>query len=276
MKKLFAVAIAIILLSFSCAALANQTITIGATYPPHGDILEFIKEDYAALGYDLNIIPVSDYFISNPATTAGDMDANYFQHVPFLTDYNNSVEEAERLVPAIAVHCEPYGIYPGTKASLDQIAKGDKIAVTNDPSNETRALLLLQDAGLIKLPEGSDFTSTGLTKESIVENPYELDIYEVNAELITGMLEDVAFAVINGNYAISAGLSIKDDALFTEADGVTGQAYSNYVVCRAEDVDSDWIKALESLLHTQKVIDFILTNEDFGGGVVPAFTLAAE
>lgn len=276
MKKLLAVVLAIVCLSVSCAAFANETISIGATNPPHATILEFIKEDYAALGYDLNIIEVTDYFISNPATAVGDMNANYFQHLPFLTDYNNSVEESEKLVPAIAVHCEPYGIYPGTKASLDQIAKGDKIAVTNDPSNETRALLLLQDAGLIKLPEGSYFSSTGLTKESIVENPYELDIYEVNAELITGMLEDVAFAVINGNYAISAGLSIKDDALFTEAEGVTGQAYSNYVVCRAEDVDSDWIKALESVLHTQKVIDFILTNEEFGGGVVPAFEVTKE
>ncbi len=276
MKKLFAILVALVCLSASFAALANEKIVIGATNPPHATILEFIKEDYAALGYDLEIIEVNDYNVSNPATTAGDMTANYFQHLPFLTVYNESVDEADRLVPAIAVHCEPYGIYPGTKSALDQIAKGDKIAVTNDPSNETRALLLLQDAGLIKLPEGSDFSSTGLTKESIVENPYEIDIYEVNAELIPGMLEDVAFAVINGNYAISAGLSIKDDALFTEAEGVTGQAYSNYVVCRAEDVEADWLKALETVLHTQKVYDFILTNEDFGGGVVPAFEVVTE
>lgn len=272
MKKLFAILLALVCLSVSFTAFANETITIGATNPPHAAILEFVKDDLAALGYDLNIIVVSDYFISNPATSVGDMNANYFQHLPFLNDYNASVEEADRLVPAIPVHCEPYGIYPGTKTALDQIAKGDKIAVTNDPSNETRALLLLQDAGLIKLPEGAS-SADSLTKESIVENPNEIEIYEVNAELIPGMLEDVAFAVINGNYVLEAGLSVKDDALYTEAEGVTGQIYINYVVCRAENVDADWLKALETVLHTQKVYDFILNNEEFKGGVLPAFTV---
>ncbi len=274
MKKLLALVLALVcLVSVSSCALANEKIIIAASTTPHAIILEFIKDDMAALGYDIEILEVTDYFIANPATAAGEVQANYFQHLPFLNDYNANAPEDEQLVAAIGVHCEPYGIYPGTKKDLSEIAAGDKIAVTNDPSNETRALLLLQDAGLITLPEGANADS-GLTKEDIVETN-GIEIYELNAEMIPSVLDDVAFAVINGNYVLDADMTVKDDALFTEAEGVTGQVYINYVVCTPENVDAPWMKALKQVLCTEKVQKFILENEGFAGGVIPTFEVAA-
>lgn len=272
MKKLIALVLSLVLFAVAPLALANETIIIGASTTPHAIILEYIRDDLAALGYDLKIMEVTDYFVANPATAAGDFNANYFQHIPFLNDYNANADEDEQLIPAIGVHCEPYGIYPGTKKALSEIAAGDKIAVTNDPSNETRALLLLQDAGLIKLPEGVDYNSL-LQKEDIVENN-GIVIVEINAEMIPAMLDDVAFAVINGNYVLDAGMTVKDDALFTEADGVTGEIYTNYIVCKPEDAEAGWLKALEKVLCTEKVQQFILNNESFAGGVIPTFAIA--
>lgn len=270
MKKFIALLLALTLTALlPVAALANEKIVVGATASPHAMILEQVKDDLAALGYDLEILELTDYNIGNPATAAGEINANYFQHIPFLDAYNASVPEDEQLVPAFGVHCEPYGIYPGTKKDLKDIAAGDRIAVTNDPSNETRALLLLQDAGLIKLPDAATYQSN-LTKEDIVETN-GIEIYEVNAEMIPALLDDVAFAVINGNYVLNAGMTVKDDALFTEAEGVTGQVYTNYVVCRADDLEADWLLALKKVLYTQKVKDYILNNESFSGGVIPTF-----
>lgn len=272
MKKVLALVLTLVILSVVPAALANEKITVAASTTPHAIILEFVKDDLAALGYDLEILEVTDYFIANPATAAGEVDANYFQHIPFLNAYNASAPENEQLTAAIGVHCEPYGIYPGTKKDLSEIAAGDKIAVTNDPSNETRALILLQDAGLIVLPEGVNADS-GLTKEDIVDAK-GIEIYEVNAEMIPSVLDDVAFAVINGNYVLDAGMTVRDDALFTEAEGVTGQIYINYIVVKPENVDAPWLKALEQVLCTEKVRDFILNNESFAGGVIPTFEIA--
>lgn len=271
MKKFAAVLLALVLLLSCSIAGANEKITVMASTTPHSIILEFVRDDLAALGYDLEILDVTDYYVGNPATAAKECDCNYFQHIPFLNDYNANVPENEQLVAAIAVHCEPYGIYPGTKKDLKDIAAGDKIAVTNDPSNETRALLLLQDAGLIVLPEGADYTAN-LRPEDIVDKK-GLEIVELDAQMIPSVLDDVAFAVINGNYVLDAGMTVKDDALFTEADGLTGEVYTNYVVCRPEDVDSAWLNALRTVLCTEKVRDFILNNEGFEGGVIPTFTI---
>ena len=270
MKKFAALVLAICLLAVTPIAFANETITIGASPTPHAIILEYIKDDLAALGYDLEILEVTDYNQANPATASGDMDCNFFQHMPFLNNYNANANEDEQLVAAIGIHCEPYGIYPGTKSDLSEIAEGDIIAVTNDPSNEARALLLLQDAGLIVLPEGTTADS-GVQAQDIVETN-GIIIKELNAEMIPAALDDVAFAVINGNYVLDAGMTVKDDALYTEADGVTSEIYTNYIVCRPEDAESDWMAALRQVLCTEDVFNFILNQESFAGGVIPTFT----
>ena len=275
MKKVIALILSLVILSVVPATLAeNQKITVAASTTPHAIILEFVKDDLAALGYDLEILEVTDYYVANPATASGEVDVNYFQHIPFLNDYNANAPADEQLVAAFGVHCEPYGIYPGTKKDLKDIAAGDRIAVTNDPSNETRALILLQEAGLITLPEGTN-PDSGLQKEDIVETN-GIEIYELDAQNIPAVLDDVAFAVINGNYVLDAGMTVRDDALFTEADTVTGQVYVNYLVVKPENVDAPWLKALEKVLATEKVKQFILENEGFAGGVIPAFEVAAE
>jgi D-methionine transport system substrate-binding protein len=246
-----------------------EKIVIGGTPTPHNIILSQIVDDLKAEGFDLEIREFTEYPIPNPATAAGDIDANFFQHGPYLSAYNNSVPEKDRLVGAIAVHYEPYGLYAGTKKSLDDLADGDHIAITNDPSNETRALLLLQDAGIIKLKEGITFESSA-TPLDIVENVKNIVIEEMDAELIPAALPDVAYAVINGNYAIGAGLSL-NDALFIESTEGESANYANFIVVRTEDAEADFVKALRKVLFTQKIKDFILNYEDFKGGVVPVF-----
>ncbi|HSK69400.1 MAG TPA: MetQ/NlpA family ABC transporter substrate-binding protein [Candidatus Limnocylindria bacterium] len=276
MKKAFALLLSLALLLGTAGALAqNQRVVIGATPVPHQLILEFIKDDLAALGFDLDILTFTDYVLPNPATSAGELDANYFQHVPYLNLYNANVPDSEKLVAAIPVHYEPYGIYAGTKDSLDQIAAGDHIAITNDPSNETRALLLLRDAGLITLADDVTWESS-LTKLDVVDAK-GIIIDEVNAELIPSTLEDVAFAVINGNFAIGAGLNPAEDALFLEpVDSESGVTYTNYVVVKAGRENEPFVEALRSVLYTQKVRDFILNHEDFKGGVIPTFPEPAQ
>ena len=271
MKKVLALILAVALILSVGSALANETIVIGATPTPHAEVLELVKDDLAALGYDLDIQIFTEYPIPNPATAGGDLDANYFQHMPYLNAYNASVSEAEQLVAVIPVHYEPYGIYAGTKKSLDEIAEGDSIAVTNDPSNETRALLLLQEAGLITLPEGTD-TNSSVTVLDIADNPKKLEIVEMNAELIPTSLGDVSYAVINGNFAIGAGLKPSTDALKLEdAQGAAGKEYTNYVVVKPADADKPWVEALRSVLQSDKVKEYMLNSEEYQGGVIPAF-----
>ena len=173
MKKLFAAILSLVLVLSLSTAFAGEKLSVIATENPHAEILELVKDDLAALGYDLDLTIATDYVIENPATAAGDVMANFFQHLPYLAQYNGSVSEAEQLVPVIYTHFEPMAIYAGTKSSLDDIADGDKIAIPNDPVNENRALLLLQDAGLIKLPEGTTLEST-CTPLDVVENTKNL------------------------------------------------------------------------------------------------------
>jgi len=266
MKKIIALVLALSLVLSLTSAFAAETISVMATYNPHAEVLELVKDKYDALGYNLDIIPVSDYVVENPATSAGDIQANYFQHLPYLAGYNASVTEAEQLVPVIYTHFEPMGIYAGTKTSLDQIADGDKIAVPNDPVNENRALLLLQDAGLIKLPEGTTLDSTCVPAD-IVENPYNLKIEEVNAELIPGIREDVAYAVINGNNATLVDLVPYVDGLYAEQPGsLAAESYVNVVVVKPENAEAQWVKDLESVIYTQEVYDLIVN-----AGFAPTF-----
>ncbi len=278
MKKFVSLLLAALLvLSVAGCALAEEktVIKIGATPSPHQEVLELIKDDMAALGYELDIITFTEYPLPNPALADKQLDANYFQHLPYLEAYNATVSDEEKLVAAIGVHYEPYAIYAGKTAAIEDLADGAIVAVTNDPSNETRALMLLQEAGLIKLPEDADVNSS-LTVLDIVENPKNLDILEVDANLLPTMLSDVDIAVINGNFALDAGLSPAEDAIFLEAaDSEAGRIYTNYVVIRQEDVEAEWVEALRTCLCNQKVADFMLTNEAYAGGVIPAFTVEA-
>lgn len=270
MKKTLALLLVLLLtLSVACACAETEKVAVIATTNPHAEILELIKDDMAALGYELDITVVTDYVVENPATASGEMDANFFQHVPYLAQYNASVSEAEQLQAVIFTHFEPMAIYAGTKTSLDDVADGDRVAVPNDPVNENRALLLLQDAGLITLPEGTTLEST-CTAADVVSNPHNLEIYEVNAELIPGVREDVAYAVINGNNATLVELVPYVDGLYAEgAESQAAAAYVNIVVVKPENADAGFVKALEQCIYTQKVYDLIVA-----AGFAPTFTPA--
>lgn len=275
MKKLLTLALVLcLLLSMASVACAEEKtkVVIGATPSPHQEILEQIVEDMAALGYELQIVTFTEYPLPNPALKSGELDANYFQHLPYLNDYNRDLADEEKLVAAIPVHYEPYCIYAGKTASIEELQEGATIAVTNDPANETRALLLLQEAGLIKLPEDATVDSS-LTAFDVVENPLNITLLEIDASQLPSTLQDVDMAVINGNFALDAGLSPAKDAIFMEsAESVTGEVYTNYVVVRPEDAEAEWVEALRSCLQSQKIYDYILNNEDYKGGVIPAFT----
>lgn len=243
-----------------------ETITVGASSTPHAEILDAVRGELEALGYNLEVVVFNDYVQPNTALADGDLDANYFQHEPYLTTFNS--ERGTDLVSAGAIHYEPMGIYPGTKSSLDDIAEGDTIAIPNDGSNETRALLLLQDLGYITLADGID-ASSNATVEAIVDNPLNLEITEMNAENIPHILADVAFGIINGNYALQADLT-GDDALASEsADSDAAQTYANIVACRNGDENSDKIQALITALTSETCREYI--ESTYNGAVVPIF-----
>lgn len=240
-----------------------EKLTVGASPTPHAEILNAVKDELAAAGYELEVVEYNDYVQPNVALNDGDLDANYFQHQPYLDNYNE--ENGTDLVGAAAIHYEPFGLYAGKTASLDAIADGAQIAVPGDGSNETRALLLLQDAGLITLAEGINATSSA-TKTDIVDNPHNIDIVETEAASVARALEDVDFAVINGNYAIEAGLSIADALASESADSDAAQTYANVVATRNGDESSDKTKALIAALTSDTAKAFV--EEEFQGSVV--------
>lgn len=247
------------------AASDDKTITVGASPTPHAEILNAAKDVLAEAGWTLEVVEFTDYVQPNTALVDGDLDANYFQHIPYLNNFNK--ENGADLVSAIEMHYEPFGIYPGKTATLEDLADGATIAVPNDGSNETRALLLLQDAGLIKLKDGIDPTSDA-TKLDIVENPKNLDIQEIAAEQLPRSLEDVDLAVINGNYALQADLNAKEDSLITENPDYA-KVYVNVVACRSGDETSDKITALKEALQSDAVKQFI--DDTYKGAVVATF-----
>ena len=243
-----------------------ETITVGASITPHAEILDAVRGELEALGYNLEIVEYTDYILPNVSLSDGSLDANYFQHGPYLETYN--AENGTDLVNAASIHYEPMGIYPGTKSSLDDIAEGDTIAIPNDGSNETRALLLLQDLGYITLADGID-ASSNATIEAIVDNPLNLEITEMNAENIPHILADVAFGIINGNYALQAGLT-GDDALASEdPDSDAAQTYANIVACRNGEESSEKIQALITALTSDTCREYI--ESTYSGAVVPIF-----
>lgn len=271
MKKSVVLVLVLALLVTVVSVFAQEKIVIGATPTPHVIVLQQIQEALKAEGYELEIVEFTDYVLPNPATSAGELTANYFQHLPYLNAYNAEVKEADRLFAAVPVHYEPFGLYAGQKKSLDEVAEGDRIAIPNDPSNETRALLLLQEAGMIRLKDDITPNSTA-TVLDIVENIKGVVVEEVNAELLPSVLGDVAYAVINGNYALKANLKPATDALFLEPkDSDAAKVYANYIVVRNQDAESPIVEALKKVLYTKEVYDFLLNHPEFAGGVVPAF-----
>lgn len=238
-------------------------ITIAASATPHAEILEAAKPYLEAKGYELKITEFDDYVQPNEVVESGEFDANYFQHVPYLESFNE--EKGTHLVEAGKIHYEPFGIYPGTKSSLSDVSDGDTIAVPNDTTNEARALLLLQANGLITLKEGAGLKAT---VNDISENPYNLKIEELAAEQVARVKDEVAYVVLNGNYALAAGFSVSKDSLAYETtDSEAAKTYVNIIAVKEGNEDNEGIKALVEVLTSDDIKNFI--NETYDGAVVP-------
>lgn len=251
--------------SDSSSEAEKEVITVGATATPHAEILEQVKDQMADKGYDLEIKVFNDYVMPNTALNDGDLDANFFQHLPYLENFNE--EHGMDLVSVGGVHFEPLGIYPGKVDSLDDISKGGEVSIPNDATNGARALLLLEEAGLIKLKDDADITAT--TKD-IVENPKDLKIVELDASQIARAVQDVDVAVINANYALEADFNVETDALLNEdKESKAAQTYANIIAVKSEDKDSEAIKALLEAVQSDEVRDYI--NDNYKGAVVPLF-----
>ena len=237
------------------------TLTVAASPTPHAVILEQCVPILAEQGIDLVINQYSDYVVPNTAVEDGDEDANYFQHLPYLEEFNET--RGTHLVSVAGVHIEPMGIYAGKTASLDELADGAVIGIPNDPTNEGRALLLLEAQGLITLDDSSNLTAT---PNNIVDNPKNLEFQELEAATIPSVLADVDLAVINSNYALGAGLNPTTDALAIES---SDSPYVNVLVVKEGNEDNEAVQALVEALHSDAIRDFI--TEEFDGAVVPAF-----
>ncbi len=244
---------------------SDKVIKIGATPKPHSEILEQVKEQLDSDGYTLEIVEYTDYVQPNVALDSGDLDANFFQHQPYLDQYN--AENESDLISAAIIHYEPFGIYPGKTSSIDALEDGAQIAVPNDATNEARALLLLQDQGLITLTEDAGLDAT---INNIVENPKNIDILEIEAAQLTRSLQDVDMAVINGNYAIDAGLNVARDALAVEdKDSTAAETFGNIIAVKNGNESSEKIQALVNALQSEAVREFIETT--YEGAVIPKF-----
>ena len=240
----------------------SKVIKVAASATPHAEILEEAKPLLEKEGYDLEVTVFDDYVQPNEVVDSGDFDANYFQHAPYMEQFNK--EKGTKLVDAGDIHYEPFGIYPGTKKSLDEIADGDEIAVPNDTTNEARALLLLQDNGIIKLKDGAGLTAT---VNDIAENPHNIKIVELEAAQVARVTGETAFVVLNGNYALQAGYSVKKDALAYEAaDSEAAKTYVNIISVKDGNQDSDAIKALVKVLKSDDIKKFI--DEKYDGAVI--------
>ena len=245
-----------------------KPLVVGASSTPHAEILEQVKDALAAEGWDLQIVIYDDYVLPNEALADGTLDANYFQHTPYLNSYNAS--NGTDLVSAALIHYEPFGIYGNGVDDLSQLADGATILIPADDSNETRALFLLQQEGLITLPEDAD-PETGVTTLDIVDNG-GYDIIAIQADTVPAQLENAnegTIAVINGNYALQAGLHSEDALALEDASGDAAQTYANIIACRAGDETSDKITALVGALKTDAVKQFIA--DTYNGAVVAIF-----
>ena len=286
MKKLLAAALSGVLtagvilggagLSTKAAETETETagdltpIKVAASATPHAEILEQAKPLLEEQGWDLEVTVFDDYVQPNLVVESGDFDANYFQHIPYLENFNE--EQGTHLVNAGGIHYEPFGIYPGTKSTLDELEDGDTIAVPNDTTNEARALLLLEANGVIKLKEDAGLTAT---VKDIEENPHNVEIQELEAAQVPRVKDEVAFVVLNGNYALQAGFSVAKDAIAYEtSDSEAAKTYVNVIAVKEGNENSDKIKALVSVLKSDEIKNYI--TETYDGAVIPFEDGAAE
>lgn len=242
----------------------GTTIKVGATPAPHAAILEVAKEILAEQGYTLDIVEYDDYVTPNTSLEDGSLDANYFQHITYMNEFNT--EHGTHMVSVAGIHYEPFGLYAGKTTALADLADGAQIAVPNDGTNEARALLLLEQEGLIKLKEGVGLSAT---KSDIAENPHNFEIIELNADQLPSRLQDVDMAVINGNYAIDAGLKVSDAVAVEAATGAAAEAYVNVLAVKEGSENNAGIQALVKALQSDAVKTFI--EETYDGAVVPLF-----
>lgn len=246
------------------AADGDNVIKVAASQTPHSEILDAVKDLLKEEGYELEVTVFEDYVQPNNVVESGDFDANYFQHVNYLNSFNEENGTHLAIAENGRIHYEPFGIYGGTKSSLDDIADGDTIAIPNDTTNEARALLLLQQEGLITLADGAGVTAT---VNDVAENPHNLELVEVEAAQVPKQLPSVAFGVINGNYALENGLNVATDALATEsAEGDAIQQYVNIIAVEEGNESSAKIKALVDALHSETAVNYI--NDTYQGAVV--------
>lgn len=275
MKKLVAVGLTGVLLAgllTGCGAKGgdakkgkedSKVVKVAASATPHAEILEEAKPLLKEKGYELDIKVFDDYVQPNEVVESGDFDANYFQHTPYLESFNK--EKGTHLAVAGEIHYEPFGIYPGTKKKLDEIAEGDKIAVPNDTTNEARALLLLQDNGIIKLKKGAGLEAT---VNDITENPHKVEIVELEAAQVPRVVGESAYVVLNGNYALQAGYSVGKDALaYEKSDSEAAKTYVNVLVVKEGNENNKGIQALVEVLKSDDIKKFM--KEKYDGAVIP-------
>jgi len=239
---------------------SGSVLTVGATPIPHAELLNLVKDDLAAKGITLKVVEFTDYVQPNAALLAGDIDANFFQHIPYL---DSNEEWSAKLTPAFGVHVEPFGLYSAKYKKINDLPNGATIAIPNDPSNGGRALLLLQAKGLITLKADSGLTATS---RDIISNPKNFRFQELEAALLPRSLQDVDAATINGNYALEAGFNPLRDSLIIEG---ADSPYVNIVVVQKGNEKDPRIIALKNALLSQKVKDFI--NANYSGGVAAVF-----
>ncbi|MCD7954987.1 MAG: MetQ/NlpA family ABC transporter substrate-binding protein [Lachnospiraceae bacterium] len=266
LAKLLALSLAVTAVagfSVSASAEEDQVITIAASSTPHAEILEAAADILAEEGWTLDIQIFSDYVQPNTVVAEGEILVNYFQHTPYLDEFNE--EYGTDIVSVAKIHYEPFGIYPGTKSSLDELEDGDVIAVPNDVTNEARALLLLEANGVLTLNEDAGLTAT---VNDIESKTVDVEILEVEAAQVSQYREEVALVVLNGNYALEAGLSVANDAIvYEQSDSEAASTYANIIAVKAGNEENEGVLALVEVLQSDEIKDFI--NETYDGAVLP-------
>jgi len=269
MKKVITLLLSLVCLLTLCACSKNEsedkTISVACSPTPHAEILSKAKEILAEQGWTLEIKEFEDYVQPIKVVESGEIDANYFAHVPYINDYN--AKNGTKQVVVGKIHYEPFGIYPGKKNSLADLTAGDDIIIPNDGSNETRALLLLEDNGIITLPEGTSADSS-VTVKDIVSYNVEVNIVEMEAAQISRSKDDAAVVILNGNYALAAGLNVSKDAItYEKSDSSAAKTYVNVIAVTQGNENNEGILALVKVLQSQEIVDYI--NTKYEGAVIP-------